>query len=146
MKSNFVKVAKFLEQNFPGLAIEGGLYPAPPIAEFANNILSLLQIIGMTWMMVGGEKILRTIGFRGALPGFYWTIQENPVPLGIFLFLLAPQLIQGLSKKGAFEVFLDDQEIFSRISTGAFPSADDLVTSLKAAGLAYAGDAAAASS
>jgi thioredoxin reductase-like selenoprotein T len=145
MKSNFVKVAKFLEQNFPGLQIEGDLYPAPPVAEFAMNVLSFLQFTALAWMVVGGEKILRTIGFRTTLPSFYYVIHENPVPLAIFLFLIAPQLIQGLGPKGAFEIFLNEKQIFSRLSTGNFPGVEDLIKPLQAAGLKYAGDAVAAS-
>lgn len=140
MKGNFVKVARFLDQNFPDLKVEGDLYPAPPIAEFATNVLSFLQFMALAWMVFGGDKILRAIGFTQSLPSFYYTIQENPVPFGIFLFLLAPQLIQGLGPRGAFEIYLDEKEIFSRLSSGAFPSIEDLVRPLKAAGLKYAGD------
>jgi thioredoxin reductase-like selenoprotein T len=145
MKSNFVKVTRFLEQNFPNdlLQIEGGLYPAPPIAEFAMNVLSFFQFTALAWMVLGGDKILRMVGFRSQLPGFYYTITDNGVALAIFIFLIAPQLIQRLGPQGAFELFLDGKEIFSRLKTGNFPGVDDLVKPLKAVGLAFAGDAAA---
>ena len=96
-------------------------------------------MVAIAWMVMGGDKLLRMVGFRGALPSFYWTIQENPVPAGIFLFLLAPQLIQLTESKGAFEIFLDDKEVFSRLKVGDMPRAEDLVAALRAHGLEYVG-------
>jgi selT/selW/selH-like putative selenoprotein len=134
-------VAKFLEDKFPELRghITGGLYPAPPIAEFFTSVLSVCQFIGIAWMMVGGDKLLRMLPFyrTGPLPAFYWTIQDNPIPLAIALFLLAPQFIGKLQANGAFEIYLDNEDtiIFSKLKTGALPTADQLIEGLVAAGL-----------
>lgn len=137
-----MQVAKFLEDKFPELKgkIVGGLYPAPPAAEFASNVLSILQLIGIAWMVVGGDKLLRMIGFKGPLPGFYWTVQDNAVPLMIGLFLLAPQIVSSLSNKGAFEIYLGDTEIYSKMANGKMPSAEELVEPLVALGLQSTGN------
>jgi selT/selW/selH-like putative selenoprotein len=113
------------------------LYPAPPVAEFLGHIISILQFVGIAWMIVGGDKLIRMFGYRGPLPAFYWTVQDNPVPLAVFLFLLAPQMIARLQSNGAFEVYLDDGIVFSKLEKGALPTVDDLVNPLKAAGLKY---------
>lgn len=160
-----MQVAQFLEQQFPELRghITGSVYPAPPLAEFAANIITLFQLVGIAWMLVGGDKLIRMTGYQGPLPAFYWTIQvmkeschleskfrshlwiscaiiilqENPVPLAIFLFLLAPQLINGLRTNGAFEIYLDDEILFSKLERGTMPTADDLVKPLVSAGLQH---------
>ena len=137
MKRNFVQVAKFLDDKFPGqLEIDGGLYPAPPIAETLGHVVAILQLIGVAWMVLGGDKLLRMVGFRN-LPGFYWTIQDNAVPMAMFLFLIAPQLLAGFANNGAFEIYLEDQTIFSKLNTGRLPTVDDLVPPLVATGLQY---------
>jgi hypothetical protein len=101
MKRNYVQVAQFLAENFPELQgkITGGLYPVPPAAEFAANIISILQLVGIAWMVMGGDKLLRMVGFKGSLPAFYWTIQDNSMPIMIGLFLLAPQFVNSFSNR-----------------------------------------------
>jgi selT/selW/selH-like putative selenoprotein len=137
MKRNYVEVAQFLQSKFQGLQISGELYPAPPVVEFIGNVFKLFQMIGIAWMVIGGDKLLRMVGFRGPLPAFYWTIQDNPVPVAIFLFLLAPQFLSRYQANGAFEIYLDDTQIFSKLARKSFPTVDDLVDPLLAAGLTY---------
>ena len=89
-------MAIFLEDKFPELRghITGGDYPAPPIAELLTHVLSALQLIGIIWMVLGGDKLLRMLPFykTGPLPAFYWTIQDNPVPLAIGLYFAGPAI------------------------------------------------------
>jgi thioredoxin reductase-like selenoprotein T len=133
-------VAQFLESQFPELEgrIYGNLYPPPPMARLLANILSAVQLLGIAWMITGGETLLRLIPFykTGPLPSWYYSLQENPVPFMIFLFLLAPQMIGGMQSNGAFEVYLDnDVVIFSKLQSGRLPTVDDLINPLVAAGL-----------
>lgn len=83
-----MKVSEFLQENFPELRgrITGGNYPLPPLVELMLNMLSVLQLGGLMWMVVGGDKILNWIGMvrfdqqnRPILPGFYYRIQENTI-------------------------------------------------------------------
>lgn len=134
MARNFAQVAQFLRQNFEGIEVEGGHYPPPPILEFLARILSILQLVGIAWMLVGGEKLLGWIGFR-RMPRLYFVIQENPVPFAIFFFLVIPQIIQKSTATGAFEIYLGEEELFSRIKEGRFPDKMDLMRSLTAAGI-----------
>jgi selT/selW/selH-like putative selenoprotein len=132
-------VAEFLQNNFPELRgkITGADY-SRPIVEFLSNAISFCQVIIIAWMVVGGEKLLRMLPFyrTGPLPSFYWTVQHNPIPVAIFLFLLAPQVIKKMQSNGAFEVFLDnDILIFSKLKTGNLPAVDQLVQPLVEAGL-----------
>jgi selT/selW/selH-like putative selenoprotein len=137
MKRNFVQVAQFLESEFPELRgnISGNIYPLPPIAALLTNVLTVFQMCGMAWIMLGGDKLFRMIGYRNELPAFYHTIQNNPIPIGMFLFLLAPQMIGKFQNNGAFEIYLDDKEIFSKLAVGSFPRGDYLVSALVSAGL-----------
>jgi selT/selW/selH-like putative selenoprotein len=125
MKGNYVKVAEFLAHSFPELRgrIEGGNYPAPPIIDLLATLVSFMQLAGLVWMVMGGEKVLRLVGFRNQLPSFYYTVEKYGIQLGIFLFLILPQIIGKWKTTGAFEIYLDGEElpIFSKLATGGFP-------------------------
>jgi selT/selW/selH-like putative selenoprotein len=136
MKRNFVSVAEFLEQTFPELAgkIEGANYPPPPLAELMGNMLSLVQMIFLLWMVLGGEKILRLLGYI-VLPPWHQTVQSYSLQVGLALFLVLPQVLSKWMITGAFEIYLDDKRIWSRLETGNFPTMDNLINLLTDNGL-----------
>jgi thioredoxin reductase-like selenoprotein T len=140
MKRNFEAVKEFLEVKFPKLRgrITGANYPTSPFVDLVANVMSIIQMAAIAWMVVGGEKVFRMLGFRQQLPAIYSTIQQNSIPIGIFLFLILPQWIGKFTLSGAFEIYLDDKEIFSKLSTGDFPTADGLVALMLKAGLEQA--------
>lgn len=135
-------MAQFLEENFPELRghVEGGNYPPPPLVEMLSNILSVIQLGGLAWIVMGGEALLGMVGYRNQMPGFYFTIQKYSVQFGIFLFLVLPQVLGKWRVTGAFELYLDGEEeaIYSKIATGAFPKGDDLVSLMAKMGLKQA--------
>jgi hypothetical protein len=62
------------------------------------------------------------VGFRNQMPNFYFSVQKYGVQIGIFLFLLLPQILGKWRITGAFEIYLDgDQVIHSKLDTGEFP-------------------------
>jgi selT/selW/selH-like putative selenoprotein len=133
MQRNFVQVAEFLANSFPELKgrIEGGNYPVPPIVDLLTTILSSMQLAGLLYMVMGGENVLRLVGFRNQMPYFYYFIQRYGVQLGIFLFLILPQILGKWRITGAFEIYLDgDQEnpIHSKLATGEFPKVRETVS------------------
>jgi hypothetical protein len=74
-------------------------------------------------MIVGGKRILRLLPMYRAgrpLPAFYWTIQENPVPIAIFVYLIAPPMLKSMQvRSNRFEIFLNDVLVFSMRKVGA---------------------------
>ena len=140
MKRNFVNVARFLQQNFPDLIIEGGTYPAPPIMQFIANALAAAQLFALAWMVMGADTICRFMGYQQQRrPAWMTSIEQNAVQYGILLFILLPQMVQQFSSSGAFELVLDeDTKIFSKLSAGRFPTQEELISSLQAAGLKLA--------
>ena len=127
-------MAKFLKEKFPDVEVTGDVYPMSPMCVFALQILSMLQLLAIGWMIFGGPTLLRSMRLvreNQPLPTWYHTLQENGVPIAIFLFLLAPNIVQNIGNtKGAFEVYLNDTMVFSKLKTGNFPSMDDLINPL----------------
>lgn len=60
---------------------------------------------------------------------------NQQAPVGIFLFLLLPQILSKWIITGAFELFLDGEEIFSKLSRGGFPTSEELIQILGDHGL-----------
>lgn len=92
MRRNFAEVAEFLQKNFPELRgkVRGGNYPLPPMVELLLNVLSFVQLVGMLWMVLGGDTLLRWIGMvrydnqnRPILPAWYYKIQENTIQVRV---------------------------------------------------------------
>jgi len=140
MKSNFLKVKGFLEGEFPELRgkITGANYPVPPVLELAQSIMSVIQLVGMAWLVFGGEALFRIIGFSEPPPIFF-TIKEYGTQIGIAVFFLLPQLLAQFATSGAFEVVLDGQKvIWSKLGSGRFPTADELTNPLIQFGLVKA--------
>lgn len=140
MKKNFLNVKNFLEGQFPELRgkITGENYPIPPVLILVNNIVNMLQMVGMAWMVFGGETIFRMMGFSTP-PSIYYTIQEYGTQIAVALFLLVPQLIGTFATSGAFEIVLDGQKVlWSKLESGRFPNADELTRPLVKLGLAQA--------
>ena len=130
--------AQFLQSKFPDLQIEGGTYPAPPVMQFVANCLALVQLLALAWMVMGGDTLCRMLGFRQR-PAWTMQVEENSMQYGILVFILLPQFVNQFSFSGAFELILDeDKEIFSKLSAGRFPTQEELITGLQAAGLKMA--------
>ncbi|OEU14020.1 hypothetical protein FRACYDRAFT_262474 [Fragilariopsis cylindrus CCMP1102] len=136
-----VEVRDWLEQTFPELRgkVTGDNYPPPPIAELLMKFLSVIQLAGMAVALMG-ENVFRFIGMSRP-PSWYGDIVvKNAVPLGIGLYLIVPQILNGYIVSNAFEVVLDGTEtIFSKIATGRMPAAEDLIDPLTRFGLLSVG-------
>lgn len=136
MKRNFVQVARFLEQKFPGqVEVEGDFYPAPPAVELLSNLTNIIQLIAILWMVLGGENLLRMVGYKNGMPRWFSTVQENAFQIGVAIFLILPQVVAKWTLSGAFEVFLDGEQVWSKLEAGGFPTQDQLVSPLLEAGL-----------
>ncbi|KAL7557017.1 hypothetical protein ACA910_011085 [Epithemia clementina (nom. ined.)] len=129
-------VANFLQEKFPELRgkIEGANYPAPPIVEFLSHVVSIAQLIGLAWMLLGSSTFFRMVGLQRP-PAWAATVQQNAIQIGIFLFLLLPQFLAKWTATGAFEVYLDGETVFSKLSEGRFPKPEELIKAIASAGL-----------
>ncbi|GKY98335.1 hypothetical protein MPSEU_000791100 [Mayamaea pseudoterrestris] len=136
MKRNFVSMAQFLENSYPELRghIEGQNYPPPPVAELISNLLSMLQLMALLYMFFGGERVLRMLGYQG-IPRWYESIRNNSLQIGIALFLILPQVLSKWLITGAFEIYLDEKKVWSKLETGQFPTMEDMINGMSAMGL-----------
>lgn len=129
MQRNFQQVKQFLEFQYPELRgnISGGHYPPPPLSLVMMQILQFVHITTILFLFVG-DKIWSYIpGFQTGPPQWYLTCKMYPMQTLLFIFFLAPTLIQSSTTTGAFEIAVDGVTLFSRLETKRFPNGDELV-------------------
>lgn len=103
--------------------------------QFVGSLMSMVQLGALAWMVVGIDTICRMLGFRER-PAWTYSVERNAMQYGILLFIILPQFVNQFTFSGAFELILDeDKEIFSKLSAGRFPTQEELITGLQAAGV-----------
>ena len=136
MQRNFLQVKQFLEQNFPELEgnISGGNFPPPPHAFYLQNMLTFLHIVAVGFIFMG-DTIWSFVPFVNSPPWWYVKCKENAMQTLIVIFLVIPSMVQSQFTTGAFEITLDGVTLFSRIESGQFPTAPQLIELFKNAGI-----------
>ena len=106
--------------------------------QFVGSIVSMIQLGALAWMVLGLDTICRMLGI-GQRPAWTYSVEQNSMQYGILLFIILPQFVNQFTVSGAFELILDDQqEIFSKLNAGRFPTQDELISGLQAAGIKMA--------
>lgn len=128
MKGNFFKVKKFLETRFPELEghVHGTNYPPTQMAQTIASITGMIWFVGIA-LMIGGSFIFKTLKIPE--PEFYKFMQQNQVMCFVSLFMIN-NIGSSMLTTGAFEVFMNGDLAFSKLASGKFPDAQDLVNSL----------------
>lgn len=122
-----------MESNYPeyDLLITGGNYPPSEFAKFIANIASFVWFIGIAFLL-GGSQIFKFLGMPE--PAVFKEMANNKMTCFIVLFVINSIGASQLST-GAFEMYLDDVEIFSKLSAGRLPSPNDIQAALSKHGL-----------
>jgi len=134
MKGNFVQLKKFLESRFPELNrhnIHGMVHPPTPTAELVGQVIGAIWFVGIA-LLFGGNYIFSMIGIPE--PSWYQTVKGNPVGVFVGLFLLN-NVGGALMQTGAFEVYLNNELVYSKLQTGRMPNGDDIIRALSTHGL-----------
>lgn len=132
MKNNFLGLQSFVEGKFPEFEgnVYGEVYPPPPLSILIAQMAGYVWFFGVIFLM-GGESIFQAIGVP--MPQFVREISNNKVPAFIFLFVMN-SFANSLIATGAFEIYVNEELIFSKLQTGRFPRADELIASFNMLG------------
>lgn len=132
MKNNFLGLRNFIEGSFPEFQgnIYGEVYPPPAHAQFIAQLTGYLWLIGIV-LLLGGDKIFQALGME--TPEFVKEMIKNKPGAFLALFIMN-SVGNSMVNTGAFEIFVNDDLIFSKLQTQRFPTGDELVTALEAMG------------
>lgn len=115
---------KMLETAFPGIDVVLANYPATLPKRLLAKVVPVIQI-GVVATVVAGEQIFPMLGFVAPPPWFY-SLRANKFGTIATSWLLGNAAQSFLQSSGAFEVFLNDQLVFSKLTEGRFPSEIEL--------------------
>eukprot|EP00985_Skeletonema_marinoi_P034956 scaffold45270_cov190-Skeletonema_marinoi.AAC.9 len=137
MKANFLRLRELLRTEFPGewSEISGDNYPAPEWTNLAATVISILQMLVILVVLTGDAVWNYIPGFRSGPPEFYYKMKDNPALTFMIVFLVIPSYVQSFANTGAFEIFLDDKLIFSKLETGRMPNVGEIMAALEKSGL-----------
>ena len=94
-------------------------------------LASALWIIGLL-LLFAGDTVFQTLELPE--PTQYTWIKQNKFMFFIIIFFIN-NLGNSMLATGAFEVYVDDQLIFSKLASKRLPTADDIVLALQTVGI-----------
>ena len=132
MRNNFLSLQNFVESKYPDFAgnVFGEVYPPHPVSVMIAQVASYVWFAGIA-LMLGGTVIFEKLGMP--VPQIIVQMNNNK-PVAFFLLFVMNSLANSLIATGAFEIYVNDDLIFSKLQTGRFPNGDELMAALNAMG------------
>ncbi|XP_028752996.1 selT-like protein [Neltuma alba] len=119
-----VTMKTMLETQFPGLDVVLANYPPPLPKRLLSKVVPVVQI-GVIAVVMAGEQIFPMLGYV-APPPWYYNLRANKFGTMASTWLLGNALQSFLQSSGAFEVYFNDELVFSKLKEGRFPGEIEL--------------------
>ena len=132
MRNNYLQLKDFLERRYPALIgnVHGSFYPPPPYTELLASLASYVWMFGLGFLFFG-EQLFAFLNIN--VPDWYQGLKQNQMPVLVGLFLLN-NIAANLTRTGAFEVYLDDHLLFSKLESSRMPSPGEIVAAMNQLG------------
>mmetsp|Transcript_21138 Transcript_21138/g.47818 ORF Transcript_21138/g.47818 Transcript_21138/m.47818 type:complete len:137 (-) Transcript_21138:155-565(-) len=132
MKNNYLGLKGFIEQTYPEFTgrITGSTYPP---SAFAQTVASLSSYcwFGGVGLMLSGNSVFEALGMP--MPALVVQMNANK-PASFFGLFLINSLGGSLLSTGAFEIYINDDLVFSKLEQRRFPTAEDVTMVIGAMG------------
>lgn len=115
---------KMLDTAFPGIDVVLANYPPSLPKRLLAKVVPFFQI-GAVAIVVAGEHIFPMLGVI-APPAWYYSLRANKFGTIATFWLLGNAAQSFLQSSGAFEVYLNDELVFSKLNEGRFPGEIEL--------------------
>ena len=134
MQRYFVDVKRFIESDprytaFVG-NIQGGNYPPSAQAKLIATMTNYLWFGGLGMVFLG-ESLFSTLKIRE--PEWFVYAKNNKMSTLAMLFIIN-SVGHNMLSTGAFEIYVNDKLVFSKLALKKLPDAHDLVAALALAG------------
>lgn len=103
----------------PDVIVTGGEYPAPLLNQYMATLLLYLQFGFVLFIMLGNQ----IFGYLGLdVPQIYRKIEDNKFMCGIAAFFIGNLVRNQLLTTGAFEIYFDNELVFSKMQSSQNPT------------------------
>ncbi|PIC26982.1 hypothetical protein B9Z55_019383 [Caenorhabditis nigoni] len=128
-KQAFDEFSGLVAEKYPEMKIQGGNYS--PVSWKANlsRVISLTKS-SLLIIILTGFNPFESLGF--GYPRLLQYAHSNKSSSGLMLFMFANMLETSLSSTGAFEIYMDDSLIWSKIEYGRAPTHEEFMNLIEA--------------
>lgn len=114
-----VTMKNMLDNQFPGIHVVLANYPPPLPKRLLGKVVPVFQF-GVIGLVMAGEQIFPRLGIAVPPPWFY-QLRANRFGTMATTWLLGNFFQSMLQSSGAFEVYCNDELVFSKLKENRFP-------------------------
>ncbi|GMR31869.1 hypothetical protein PMAYCL1PPCAC_02064, partial [Pristionchus mayeri] len=123
-RNAFDQFSQFVREKYPHMQIEGANYPPVAWKTYVAQAINLLKMAGLI-SVVTGSNPLAVLGF--GTPALLTWAHGNKLSACMMLFLLSNMVESSLMSTGAFEIFLGENQLWSKLESGRVPAPGELL-------------------
>ena len=112
--------------------VQLSIYPTTQLKAYISKGLSFLQF-GLFIIFMGGQALRNSLTFIP--PAVFDFIEKRKMLIGIGMYFGISQLQSVLSKTGAFEVYANNELVWSKLGSNQMPTIESILITLNEMGL-----------
>lgn len=124
----FKQFSQLVQTHYPYMALHGEHYSPGRICSSIGKALSILKILLLILILLNQNPFQ---WFHLSTPMIYSIALENKLYACLMIFLALNSMESFFVSTGAFEIFVDDVPLWSKLHTGRIPSANEFVQMLQ---------------
>ena len=120
-----MEIQEIMEKNFKNVIVKGEEYPLNSIRKIISYLVTITQI-SVFAIVIAGDSLKPLL--NNIIPNnlIDWIV-ENKLRSFIICFLLGNVLQTSISNTGAFEIFYNGNQIWSKLQSGNVPNINQLI-------------------
>jgi len=116
-------MAQAIRDRYPGLQVEGGNFPPPPLRAMIAQALTALKFVFIIVLISGQNPF---VYLNAATPEAFAWAMENKVYACMMIFFVSNMIENQLVSTGAFEIEFNGINMWSKMQTGRIPTGPEL--------------------
>ncbi|KRZ67163.1 Selenoprotein T [Trichinella papuae] len=122
-KQAFEDYARLIQSQFPGVVVKGETYPPPPYKATVAEVIRALKIVLILCILF---EVDLAFLLNISIPPIYVWAMQNKVSACLMLFFMSTAVENYLLSTGAFEIFMNDIPLWSKLDVGRIPQITEL--------------------
>lgn len=123
----FDQFSQIIQEKYPGVVIEGTNFPPSQIKSLVSQFIGVAKIALIVMVIVGRDPFA-SMGI--ATPGIFNWMLSNKLSSCLMLFMLSNSIEGMMMSTGAFEIYLGEEQIWSKLESGRVPSPPELIQAI----------------